>query len=114
MDLSGGATTLSSADVLMSDWALKSTWGPSGTSTGFMVPLTLNIYNVGAGDSGGSLIGSVATNAFIQWRPEASGSTGTLRLDLRFGRSGAPLGWTAGAGRCVHRAAAACFQPYLR
>jgi len=77
VELAGGATTLSSADVLMSDWALKSTWDPSGTSTGFTVPLTLNIYNVGAGDSVGSLIGSVTTNAFIQWRPEASsGCTG--------------------------------------
>jgi hypothetical protein len=75
--LAGGATTLSSADVLMSDWALKSTWDPSGTSTGFTVPLTLNIYNVGAGDSVGSLIGSVTTNASILWRPEASsGCTG--------------------------------------
>jgi hypothetical protein len=67
----GGAASLSSVDVLMSDWALESTYETVGTSTGFYVPLTLNLYNVGPGDSVGSLIDTDTIDAFIQWRPEA-------------------------------------------
>ncbi|MBZ5575116.1 MAG: hypothetical protein LAP40_00990 [Acidobacteriia bacterium] len=73
----GSAATLTSADVLMSNWALESTYETLGTSAGFYVPLTLNLYNVGAGNTVGSLFDSVTTNAFIQWRPEASAGCGT-------------------------------------
>jgi hypothetical protein len=74
---SSGGATLGSAQVLMSNWALESTYEPVGTSAGFTVPLTLNLYNVGPGDSVGSLISSTTIDALINWRPEASsGCTG--------------------------------------
>lgn len=58
VDLSTNGATLGSAQVLMSDWALESTYETVGTSTGFTVPLTLNLYNLGPADSVGSLITS--------------------------------------------------------
>lgn len=71
---------LTSADVLMSNWALESTYEAVGTSTGFVVPLTLNLYDVGPGNTVGALFDSVTTNATIQWRPEASAGCGTAWL----------------------------------
>jgi PEP-CTERM motif len=71
VQLSGGDPhTLDSATVAMSDWAYESQWAGVGTASGFTVPLTLNIYNVGAGNSVGSLVDSVTVNALIPWRPE--------------------------------------------
>lgn len=75
VQLAGGSpATLTSAQVYMSNWALESTYEPVGTSTGFDVPLTLNFYNVGAGDTVGSLFATYTINALIKWRPEASSS----------------------------------------
>lgn len=82
-----GGALLSQADVLMSDWALESTYETVGTSTGFNVPLTLNFYNVGPGDSVGSLFATDTINALILWRPEASGGC-------------AGGAWLAGDGNC--------------
>jgi hypothetical protein len=76
---SSSTNNLTTATLAMSDWALGSQYTPNGTtifSTGFYVPLTLNIYNVGSGNSVGSLIGSDLINAFIPWRPEASRGCG--------------------------------------
>jgi hypothetical protein len=76
--------SLSSATVAMSDWALASTYssqfgttinGATITSSGFTVPLTLNLYNVGTGNAVGSLIGTDTINAFIPWRPEPTPSS---------------------------------------
>jgi hypothetical protein len=75
--LEGGGATLAGATVAMSNWALESTYEAVGTSTGFLIPLTLNLYEVGAGNAVGGLITSVTINAFIQWRPEASAVCGT-------------------------------------
>jgi hypothetical protein len=72
--------TLGSATVLMSNWALESTYETVGTSTGYVVPLTLNLYNVGAGDTVGSLITTDTIDATIAWRPEASPGCGTAWL----------------------------------
>jgi hypothetical protein len=77
---SSGGATLGSAQVLMSNWALESTYEPVGTSTGFTVPLTLNLYNVGPSDSVGSLISSTTMDALITWRPEASAGCGTAYM----------------------------------
>lgn len=60
-----------SSTVLMSNWALESTYEAVGTSAGYNVPLTLNLYSVGAGNTVGSLLATDTTNAFIAWRPEA-------------------------------------------
>ena len=67
-----GPRNLTSATVTMSDWALESDWPTVGTAAGYTVPLTLNLYNVGAGNSVGSLIGSDTINALVPWRPVAS------------------------------------------
>lgn len=77
VDLSTSGATLGSAQVLMSDWALESSFETPGTTTGFTVPLTLNLYNVGPSDSVGSLISSTTIDALITWRPEASAGCGT-------------------------------------
>jgi hypothetical protein len=78
VDLAGsGGATLGSAEVLMSNWALESTYETPGTTAGFMVPLTLNFYNVGAGDSVGSLFFTTTLDALITWRPEASPGCGS-------------------------------------
>lgn len=70
-----GAANLASATIQMSDWAYLSEWagsvnGTTITATGFSLPMTLSIYNVGAGNTVGSLIGSDTIDAFIPWRPE--------------------------------------------
>jgi hypothetical protein len=83
----GSSYSLTSATVLMSDWAMESTWasdlgetiapGTTITSAGFTVPLSLNLYNVGADNTVGSLIATETVDAFIPWRPESSGCTDT-------------------------------------
>jgi hypothetical protein len=50
----------------------QSLGGSNLTLAGFDIELTLNLYNVGAGDTVGSAIGSYTVDAFIPWRPEAS------------------------------------------
>lgn len=82
-DLSKALTTV---DVAMSTWALKSsyqdtatgTWKPGFehvvmNDTGYQHPLTLNIYAVDTSGStpvAGSLIASKTVTAMIPWRPE--------------------------------------------
>jgi len=58
----------------MSDWAYESQYEAIGTSAGFNLPLTLNLYDVGAGDTVGSQIATQTVDAFIPWRPEPGGS----------------------------------------
>ncbi len=63
---------LSSVTVLMSDWALASTYGSLNPTWDY--PLTLNLYNVdnsGPTTEPGSLIASVTQTFAIPWRPEA-------------------------------------------
>jgi hypothetical protein len=80
----GSSYSLTSATAAMSDWALASTYAlstggfPAGmNATGFYVPLTLNIYNVGANSTVGSEIGSKTVDALIPWRPAATTGCGT-------------------------------------
>lgn len=80
VSLASGSTTLSTAQVVLSDWAMESTYETIGMSTGFYVPLTLNLYDVGAGDSVGSLFASYTIDPEILWRPEASVGCGTAFL----------------------------------
>src|SRR5580658_6972702 len=75
IQFSGASLNLSDVTVGMSNWAYESAWEPLGTSTGFNVPLTLNLYNVGAGDTVGSLLATQTVSAFIPWRPEPTPST---------------------------------------
>ena len=66
----GTARDLTNISVVMSNWALHSTYPTVGTAAGYYHPLTLNLYNVGAGGAVGSAIASRTVNAFIAWRPE--------------------------------------------
>jgi hypothetical protein len=88
-----GSRSLTSGTVLMSNWALESTYEPLGTSSGYNVPLVFNIYDVGPGNTVGSLLATSSVNAFIPWRPEASAGCD----------NGA---WRAGDGTCYNGIAA--------
>src|ERR1700688_1148406 len=85
-----GPRNLTSAILTMSDWAMESTYEPVGTSAGYTKSLTLNLYNVGAGNTVGSLIGSDTIAAFVPWRPEASNSAACDTLSE----------WQDGSGNC--------------
>jgi hypothetical protein len=79
------AYTITSATIVMSDWAPQSDWtseinGTTITSTGFYIPLTLNLYTVGANNSAGALLKSVSVDAFIPWRPPATSTCGSEYL----------------------------------
>lgn len=81
IQFSGTARNLTQVTVTLSDWALYSDWSSSGyDSSGYSVPMTLNLYNVGTGNSVGSLIASNTTTQNILWRPEASAGCGTAFL----------------------------------
>lgn len=82
----GGARHLTSVSVLMSSWALESTYHTGGA--GFSVPLTMNLYNIGAGNTVGSLIATDGITTVAPWRPEASAGCGT--------------GWGDAAGGCYN------------
>jgi len=86
--LDGSARMLTTVSVVMSNWALESDYQTVGTSSGFIVPLTFNIYEVGAGPSAGALVASRTILANILWRPEASAGCGT--------------GWRAGDDNCYN------------
>ncbi len=75
------AGTLSTATVVMDNWAFMSEWsggwGPSSNPTqftpdpsGFTVPITLTLYNVGPGNSVGTAFATLQENVLIPWRPE--------------------------------------------
>jgi len=90
----GPSYSLTTATLALSDWALASSYTPNGstiTAAGFYVPLTLNIYNVGASNSVGSLIGSDTIDAFIAWRPAPDGCVG-----------GDSSSYTGSDGGCYH------------
>jgi hypothetical protein len=75
------AGTLTTATVVMDNWAYESEWaagwGPGSNPTeftpdpsGFTVPMTLTLYGVGAGNTVGAAFASVQANVLIPWRPE--------------------------------------------
>lgn len=63
--------------VVMSSWALESTYQQVGTSTGFDVPLQLTVYGVGPGNTLGDVLAESSPIAHILWRPEASPGCGS-------------------------------------
>ncbi len=87
IQFAGTGVVLTDATVMMSDWALASTYGSQ--DPGWYHDITLNLYNVGPGNTVGSLIASVTEEAFIPWRPEADPSCS----------DGA---WLAPNGTCYH------------
>ena len=85
----GTSTGLAAAQILMSDWALESTYEGVGLTTGFDVPLTLTLYTVGSSNSVGAVIWSGTIDAHILWRPEDNpGCSGSA--------------WMAPDGNCYH------------
>jgi hypothetical protein len=86
IQFAAGPRNLTSATVTMSDWAVESTYEAVGTSAGYNHPLTLNVYNVGPGNTVGSLIGTDTINAFVPWRPEVSAFNGiAFQVEFNFG-----------------------------
>ena len=72
VSLDGATATfsLSSFVVTLSNWSIASDFPGVGTPAGYNVDLTLNLYNVGAGNAVGALLSTVSTTASIDWRPE--------------------------------------------
>jgi hypothetical protein len=74
--------TLTSATVVLSDQSYLANWnsainGTTITSSGYTLPITLNLYNVGAGNTVGPLIATeTIDNAFIPWRPDPTAGCG--------------------------------------
>ena len=62
---------LNTVTVTMSDWALHSTYPSVGNSAGWTHPITLNVYNVGSGNTPGALIKSGTQTFAIPYRPSA-------------------------------------------
>jgi len=78
--LAGTARVLTGATVILSNWALESSYETVGTSAGYFEPMTLNLYNFGGAGPNplvGSLVASSTINAFIPWRPEATAGCGS-------------------------------------
>ena len=81
------STNLQSATVALSNWAFESNFEPIGRSAGYLLPITLNLYDLGPTDSLGPRFYSITTTAFIPWRPEpdprhcGTGSTDYLASD---------------------------------
>jgi hypothetical protein len=76
----GNAVTLAPGDrnlrgitVLMSSWALHSTY-PGMDAEGFEVPMTMSLYEYGPEGAVGDKFAEVSIDALIPWRPEASGN----------------------------------------
>jgi hypothetical protein len=87
----GTSRELTSVTVLMSDWALASTYGSSDPTWDY--PLTFNLYNVdnsGPSPERGSLIASVTQTFAIPWRPEADVTCSTSTA------------WRASDGNCYN------------
>jgi len=76
--LAGAASqfSLESFVVTLSNAAIESDFEAVGTSAGYNVDFTLNLYTVGAGNTVGALIHSFIASSQIAWRPEPD-ATGT-------------------------------------
>lgn len=71
--LAGTDRRAATATVLMSSWALNSSY-PSMPAAGFNHPITLNLYavdNSGVNPALGAQLGTVTETFLIPWRPEA-------------------------------------------
>ncbi len=84
--------TISSFSFILSSWALKSDYPTVGTATDFTLPITLDIYNVGAGNSIGSLLYSMTQNVVVPYRPAVYGFNG-IASQVTFN----PVGFSVGA-----------------
>ena len=78
LHLGAGSRDLSKVSILMSTWAIGSTYPAlfAANSNGWTHNFTLNLYNVGAGNSVGSLLSTTTQNSLIAWRPEHDAQCG--------------------------------------
>jgi hypothetical protein len=87
----GASRALTQVTLVMSDWALASTYGSSSPTWNH--PISLNLYNVdnsGANPAPGTLIATQTQTFAIPWRPEADPSCPT------------PTAWRASNGNCYN------------
>ena len=88
--LAGSARKGVSATILMSNWALHSTY-PSMNADGFMHPITLNVYSDASHAAAHTPdVASITQNVLIPWRPEADPTCAT------------PTAWRASNGNCYN------------
>ncbi len=88
----GTKRNLNSVTVMMSNWALHSTY-PTLPAAGYEHPITLNLYQVdksGAVPQPGALITSLTQNFLIPWRPAADPTCATVTA------------WRASDGNCYN------------
>jgi hypothetical protein len=69
------AGPLTSASVLLSNFAYESGFETLGTSTGYNVPVTLTLYSVGTLNEPGAVLATSSATEFVPWRqePDATG-----------------------------------------
>lgn len=101
LQFAAGPRTLTTVTQGLSSWGCESgAWfdGQCLTTPGatFSHPITLNIYNVGAGNAVGSVIASVTQTFAIPYRPSADNVNCT----------------GANAGKWYHAASSTCFNGY--
>jgi hypothetical protein len=80
----GTSRSINQVNVTMSSWACQTGGGTSCVTTPgstFSTPITLNIYNVGAGNAVGSLITTVTQTFNIPFRPSANATQCPTRTD---------------------------------
>jgi len=85
INLAGTDRILTTATVVMSDWAKESDYQTVGTTPGYNHPLTLTFYDVGAGGTVGAVLASITQSVFVPWRPEVYGFGGiafTVNFDF--------------------------------
>lgn len=88
-----GGRELTRVTVTLSNWATQAKYPSLGTTAGFNVPLTLNLYNyVASSPTPGSLIISNTLTTLVPWRPVADASCPESPGNGR--------GWKDGAGNC--------------
>ncbi len=73
VNVTSGSWQLNQISVVLSDWAVQSSFPGVGTSAGFFESLTMNLYNYGPNGTVGSQFATLTINALIPWRPAASG-----------------------------------------
>lgn len=67
---SGSDRSLSTVEIVLTNWAYRSQYAAYGNETGFDHSFTLNLYEVGAGNSVGAAIASQTITVTVPWRPE--------------------------------------------
>jgi hypothetical protein len=78
IQFAGTGRALTTVTVALSDWAKSSDWISQYPTGSYSQQLTLNLYNVGASNTVGSLIASLTTTAQVPLRPDNWTANGIL------------------------------------